>query len=93
MGVQIAACPPPNHHLSPPHPPLFTTLHHSSPLTHSVHQVKEAFRQAALKWHPDRLKGSDEQELARAHSRFQQVIEAYNVLKDPDLKRNYDRGA
>lgn len=60
---------------------------------HSAAEVKEAFRQAALRWHPDRLKHASQAEVARARSRFHQVTEAYNVLKDPELRRNYDRGA
>lgn len=57
---------------------------------HSAAEIKEAFRQAALRWHPDRLKHVSKAEMERAQSRFHQVTEAYNVLKDPELRRNYD---
>ncbi|MBU0616714.1 MAG: molecular chaperone DnaJ [Planctomycetes bacterium] len=48
-------------------------------------QVKRAFRQAALKYHPDRNKE------AGAEQRFKEVSEAYEVLSDPEKRNRYDR--
>lgn len=44
-------------------------------------QVKKAYRRAALKHHPDR--GGD-------HRRMQTVNAAYEVLRDPELRQQYD---
>ncbi|KAK9915278.1 hypothetical protein WJX75_007018 [Coccomyxa subellipsoidea] len=54
--------------------------------------VKKAFRQAALRWHPDRQKSADEQGRRKAQERFQQLKTAYEVLRNPELRREYDNG-
>jgi molecular chaperone DnaJ len=46
--------------------------------------IKDAFRQLALRFHPDRNK---EQE---AEERFKEVAEAYAVLSDPKKRAEYD---
>lgn len=48
-------------------------------------EVKRAFRQAALKFHPDRNKEPD------AEARFKEASEAYDVLSDPEKRQRYDR--
>ncbi|KAL3135529.1 hypothetical protein ABBQ38_006008 [Trebouxia sp. C0009 RCD-2024] len=53
--------------------------------------IKAAFRQAALIWHPDRQKNSEEQR-ANAEGRFRKLRNAYEVLRDPEKRRQYDRG-
>jgi curved DNA-binding protein CbpA len=47
--------------------------------------IKAAFRRLALRYHPDRAT------TARATRRFQEIREAYDVLSDPDKRRDYDR--
>ena len=47
--------------------------------------IKAAFRRLALRCHPDRAK------TARAARQFQEIREAYDVLSDPDRRREYDR--
>ncbi len=49
-------------------------------------EIKKAYRQLALKYHPDRNGGSKESE-----ERFKEVTEAYEVLRDPDKRAVYDR--
>ena len=49
-------------------------------------ELKKAFRQLALKYHPDRNQGDKESE-----ERFKKIAEAYSVLSDPQKKQNYDR--
>jgi molecular chaperone DnaJ len=51
----------------------------------SDEDIKEAFRRLVKKYHPD---------IAGPLSRweFQQIVEAYETLSEPDLKRSYDRG-
>lgn len=47
-------------------------------------KVEAAYRRAALTWHPDKSPAPD------AAERFQQVIKAARVLRDPRLRREYD---
>jgi molecular chaperone DnaJ len=49
-------------------------------------EVKKAYRKLALKYHPDRNEGSKE-----AESRFREVTEAYEVLRDSEKRATYDR--
>ena len=49
--------------------------------------IKKAYRELALKWHPDK---ADDKE--KAEKMFQDISEAYEVLSDEDLRGKYDRG-
>jgi molecular chaperone DnaJ len=55
------------------------------PRTASPEDLKKAFRQQALKFHPDRNKEAD------ASDRFKEVNAAYQVLSDPERRSAYDR--
>jgi molecular chaperone DnaJ len=46
--------------------------------------IKDAFRQLALKYHPDRNKAPD------AEERFKEIAEAYAILSDPKKRADYD---
>jgi molecular chaperone DnaJ len=48
-------------------------------------QIRSAYRQQALKFHPDRNRAPD------AAERFKEVTEAYEVLRDRDKRAMYDR--
>jgi molecular chaperone DnaJ len=48
--------------------------------------IKKAYRQKAMKFHPDRNPGDKQ-----AEEMFKQCAEAYRVLSDPDLRQRYDR--
>jgi len=52
----------------------------------SVEDIKKAYRQLALKHHPDRNPGSKE-----AEERFKEAAEAYSVLADAGKRSVYDR--
>lgn len=47
-------------------------------------EIKRAYRQAAMQYHPDRNKQSD------AETKFKQASEAYEVLSDPEKRNRYD---
>lgn len=47
-------------------------------------RIKDAFRELALKYHPDRNKSPD------AETRFKEIAEAYAVLSDPAKRAEYD---
>jgi len=48
--------------------------------------LKKAFRQLALKYHPDRNPEDKESE-----EKFKEINEAYSCLSDPEKRANYDR--
>lgn len=48
-------------------------------------EIKKAYRQLALKWHPDRNKS------AEAEKRFKEINEAYEVLSDSKKRQTYDQ--
>jgi hypothetical protein len=55
--------------------------------------IKAAFKKAALQLHPDRHAGSgDAAAQQKAAGRFQRLQAAYEVLRDPERRRAYDRG-
>ena len=50
----------------------------------TAEQIKQAYRQLALKWHPDRNTAPD------ATDKFREIAEAYAVLSDPAKRQAYD---
>lgn len=51
----------------------------------TIDDIKKAYRKQALKHHPDRNKGDKISE-----DKFKEINEAYQVLSDPEKKKQYD---
>lgn len=52
-------------------------------------EIKKAYREKALRWHPDKVAESEKEEASKM---FQDIGEAYEVLSDEELRAKYDRG-
>ena len=52
----------------------------------SLDEIKKAYRQLAMTYHPDRNAGNKESE-----EKFKEAAEAYEVLGDPEKKQRYDQ--
>ena len=55
------------------------------PLSESTAGIRQAFHEIVKRYHPDRV-GSERLGF------FQEIVEAYHVLADPERRRDYDRG-
>ena len=54
----------------------------------SADEIKKAYRNLALKYHPDRVSTDKKKE---AEERFKEISEAYEVLMDSQKKATYDQ--
>ena len=54
--------------------------------TASDNEIKMAYRKIAIKFHPDRNPGNKE-----AEEKFKEAAEAYDVLRDPQKRQQYDQ--
>ncbi len=52
----------------------------------SPEEIKKAYRKLAMKYHPDQNKGD-----AAAESKFKEINEAYDILKDQQKRAAFDR--
>ncbi|RUS80056.1 hypothetical protein EGW08_012173, partial [Elysia chlorotica] len=51
----------------------------------SARQIKQAYKQLAKEWHPDKNKDPE------ATDKFTKINEAYETLSDPEKRADYDR--
>src|SRR5881227_497749 len=53
----------------------------------SQDEIKKAYRKLARQYHPDKNPGDK-----TAETKFKEISAAYDVLGDPDKRKQYDRG-
>ncbi len=58
----------------------------------STDDIRTAFHNFALRYHPDRHADTGEFNILRAAQIYRRGTEAYRVLCDPKLRREYDEG-
>jgi len=51
-------------------------------------EIKKAYRQLAMKHHPDRVAAGEKD---AAEAKFKEITQAYEVLRDPERRATYDR--
>ncbi len=56
----------------------------------SQDDIKKAYRELAMRYHPDRNMDKGAEEKAKVEERFKEVNEAYAVLSDPGKRQSYD---
>ncbi|WP_024677830.1 J domain-containing protein [Pseudomonas syringae] len=71
----------------PPVKPLYEHLGLTD-MSADLSAVKKAYRDAALKNHPDKNRGNE----AEAAERFKVISNAYKILSDPESRKAYDNG-
>src|SRR3954462_3842740 len=54
----------------------------------SAEEIKKAYRKLARQYHPDRNPDDP-----KAEERFKEIQSAYDIVGDPDKRKQYDRGA
>lgn len=57
------------------------------PQNATTDQVRKRFLELARSQHPDRVQGAEK---ARAEAEFQEITEAFNILSDPERRRQVD---
>lgn len=57
----------------------------------STSEIKSAYRKLALKFHPDKQKGNED-DRAKAAAIFTKIGNAYEILSDDDARKKFDMG-
>jgi curved DNA-binding protein CbpA len=58
--------------------------------TAAPHEIQEAFHDLSLRCHPDRFVDDGPEVSAAAAVVFKRAVEAYNILRRPNLRQRYD---
>jgi curved DNA-binding protein CbpA len=56
----------------------------------SPKEIQEAFHEQSLRCHPDRFVDEPEEVAAAAAVVFKRLVEAYNILRRPPMRKRYD---
>ena len=56
----------------------------------SASEVKAAYRELVLRYHPDKFANATAEEQSRAKAKFQQVAAAFETLGDRSRRQRYD---
>ena len=62
------------------------------PRTATGREIRKAYRQQALKYHPDKQNFSSIQEAEKIQQQFIEIADAYAVLSDDEARQKYDSG-
>jgi DnaJ-class molecular chaperone len=54
----------------------------------TVREISKAYKKQALLWHPDKHRG--EKNKKNAQDKFEKIVQAYEILKDDDLRKNFE---
>jgi curved DNA-binding protein CbpA len=54
----------------------------------SQEEIKKSFRSLAMKYHPDKNKGSEE-----SKQKFMKIVEAYEILSNEQSREKYDKNS
>jgi DnaJ family protein C protein 7 len=54
-------------------------------------EIKKAYRKLAIKWHPDKHSQNPESK-AKASKKFKEIVEANDILGNPEKRQRYDMG-
>lgn len=55
-------------------------------------EIKKAFRKLSLSWHPDKHADENEDEKLVATKKYKDIVDAYDVLKCPKKRKQFDMG-
>ena len=58
--------------------------------TATQEEIQNAYRQLIKKWHPDKFANATEDKKKEAEEMSRQINEAYETLKDPQTRKEYD---
>ena len=56
----------------------------------STREIQQGFTTLAKKYHPDQLHNLPEKEKQSGQEKFQKILFAFQVLKDPERRKKYD---